>query len=505
VTALQLLVLALVAAAVASTGEASSALRHLYLVPVLWAALRSGSAAGGLMGLLAGLLHAPLALAAVERWGLESRTVEGLVALGMPLVFGWVVGRLAEQSRSRGARLEAVLDMQRALRHDAPLEARMAEAAARMREALGVERVGLVIAHGSGEAVWASAPPGAAFDPRSAAGWTLAHGGPVEAEDLARDPRFPEVVGGDSTPRRALVLPLDPGSGPIGALALERAGDLPAATRAAAREMAVHMALAVENAQMLLRQQRFAQELEEKVAAATARLTGIDRAKSEFLAVVSHELRTPLTALVGFSELLLTRDTPPERVRRWLGHLHAEAARLGRMVADLLDLARIEAGRPVELRLESLALDELVERNLEQFAALHAGHRFRWAPCRQGLTLAADRDALDRMLKNLLSNAVKYSPDGGVVEVLAGPSAEHPGMVELVVEDSGIGIPPAEIGRIFEKYVRVAHPATRGVSGLGLGLSLVRALAEAHGGRVEVESLPGKGSRFRLVLPTSEA
>ena len=105
------------------------------------------------------------------------------------------------------------------------------------------------------------------------------------------------------------------------------------------------------------------------------------------------------------------------------------------------------------------------------------------------------------MLKNLLSNAVKYSPRGGQVCVSACPAPDQPGMVEVAVEDDGVGIPAEQLPRIFDKYVRVPHPETAAARGLGLGLSLVKALAEAHGGRVEVESLPGKGSRFRVLLP----
>jgi signal transduction histidine kinase len=237
------------------------------------------------------------------------------------------------------------------------------------------------------------------------------------------------------------------------------------------------------------------------VTAATARLRELDRAKSEFLSVVSHELRTPLTALQGFSELLLRSALPPERAHRCLVYLHTEACALGRIVGELLDLSRIEAGHPLELRPEPVDLDELMERNVELFAAEHRDHRFRWTPTDPGVTLRADPDALDRMVKNLLSNAVKYSPRGGQVSVSASPAVDAPGMVELAVEDDGIGIPADQLPRIFDKYVRLPHPETATTRGLGLGLSLVKALAEAHGGRVQVDSLPGKGSRFCLLLP----
>jgi signal transduction histidine kinase len=128
-------------------------------------------------------------------------------------------------------------------------------------------------------------------------------------------------------------------------------------------------------------------------------------------------------------------------------------------------------------------------------------HRFDSSIAEALPPLCADRDAVDRILKNLLTNAVKYSPRGGRILVEAGPAADHASMVELAVEDNGVGIPAEALPNIFDPYVRVPNPETATAPGLGLGLSLVRALAHAHGGLVEVESLPWKGSRFRVLLP----
>jgi len=334
-----------------------------------------------------------------------------------------------------------------------------------------------------------------------AAAFTLASGQAVSSADLCADPRVRADEPPGASPRRGVTRPLTSGAGVVGAIAVEWTGELPRLARAAADELAVHVGLAVENARLTLRQERFAEELSEKVAAATARLRELDQAKTEFLSVVSHELRTPLTALQGFSELLLRATLPPEKARRCLVYLHTEACTLGRIVGELLDLSRIETGRPLELRPEPVDLDALLERNVELFAAEHGGHRFRWTTSTPGAAVQADPDALDRMMKNLLSNAVKYSPRGGRVDVSACAAPDDPGMVEVAVEDDGVGIPAEQLPRIFDKYVRVPHPETVAARGLGLGLSLVKALAEAHGGRIEVESLPGKGSRFRLLLP----
>jgi signal transduction histidine kinase len=467
---------ALIAAAMAvGTGDDGSLLRHLYLLPTLWAALARGAAGGALVGLLAALLQAPVIFPLIERAGLSRPAVDGLVSLLIPLAMGPTIGRLVDQSRGRGAQLRALLEIQRSLAGDTDLGGRLAEVAALTRRALGVDRVGLVLDAGDGARLTASAP------------------GAWRPEDS------PSSV--SATPCRRLVLPLDAGDGPVGTLAIERDGDLGAATGAAAHALALHLALAVEIARLTERQRRFADDLEDKVARATRRLRELDQAKSEFLSVVSHELRTPLTALQGFSELLLARDVPADRARRYLGHVHAESQRLGRIVADLLDISRIESGRDLSLRPAQLDLREILEGNVEIFAAQYPLHRFEVSAAASVPPLCADRDALDRMLKNLLSNAVKYSPRGGRVLVEARRAADRPGMVEVAVEDDGVGIPAEDLPRIFDPYVRIAHPETATAPGIGLGLSLVRALAHAHEGIVEVESLPGKGSRFRVLLP----
>ncbi len=500
--ALPVLILAAVAVAMAATDQGpASVLRHLYLLPALWAGLARGAVGGGAIGMLAGLLHAPVALPAVERDGLTSQTLDGLLALGLPIVAGLLVGRLVDGSRARAARLATVLAIQRRLDGAGALGDTLLGVAEELRATLGARRLALLIGADVRTAQLASVPVGTLVDPESAAAFALATGLRVTSPDLRADPRVRTEEPAGPTPLRALALPLVSGAGVVGVMAVEWTGELPRSARAAADELALHVGLAVENARLTLRQLQFAEELSEKVSAATARLRELDQAKTEFLSVVSHELRTPLTALQGFSELLLRSAVPPDRAHRCLVYLHTEACALGRTVGELLDLSRIEAGRPVELRPERVDLDELMERNVELFAAEHREHRFRWTARGPEVALRADPDALDRMVKNLMSNAVKYSPRGGRVSISACPAADQPGMIELAVEDDGVGIPADQLPRIFDKYVRVSHPETTAARGLGLGLSLVKALAEAHGGRVEVDSLPGKGSRFRLLLP----
>ena len=290
--------------------SAASAIRHLYLIPAVWAALACGAIGGGLVGLLAGLLQAPFTLPAIEWLGLGSESIDGLMALVSPVGFGWALGGLVDQSRGRAARLQAVLDIQQSLGSELPLERRLDLAVAGVRAALAAERVALVVGGAAGPRILVSAPVGLRLAETSAVGWTLRDGGPILVNDLRHDPRFATHVSGP-TPIRGLVLPLDSGSGRVGALAVEQVAGLRPARRAAAREMALHLALAVENARLTLRQRGFAEELERKIAAATERLKDLDRAKTEFVSVVAHELRTPLTALQGFTEVLLARQVPP--------------------------------------------------------------------------------------------------------------------------------------------------------------------------------------------------
>ncbi len=496
------LLLALTAGMLWEGGAPVSPLRHLFPVPALWAALTAGAQAGGFVGLMAGLLQAPLVLPAIERVGLGGSALDGLVSLVIPAVLGVVAGHVRDQARGRARRLDALLDIQRLIASDLPLKDRLDTVVGVIRRCLGAQAVGLVLGSRDDAPLVASAPPGAAIAPHSAGAWALASGQAVRSRDLGDDPRMTRAAAASPSPVRAVVLPLGSADGSAGALAVEWRGEVSEATVAAAGEMAVHLALGIENARLTVRQRRFAAELEDKVRAATQRLVAIDHAKSEFISVVSHELRTPITALEGFSELLLSRPVEPARAARFLGHIHAESRRLGRIVTELLDLSRIEVGVAPTLARQRVDLAAHVERQIELFAGVHPRHRFRWLPEEPLPPIHADPDALDRVLQNLLSNAVKYSPRGGEVTARARPTS---GGVEIEVADEGVGISAEALPRIFDRYVRIPNAETATVRGLGLGLSLVRALVEAHGGRVEVVSEPGKGSCFRVILPTPTA
>jgi len=230
-------------------------------------------------------------------------------------------------------------------------------------------------------------------------------------------------------------------------------------------------------------------------------IRNIERMKTEFVSSVSHELRTPLTSIKGFVRTLLDdtegyydRDTQ----REFYQIIDAECDRLVRLISDLLNVARIESGRALELDLRTVDLAALVAKVVTSQKSYTTRHKFYTdipEACRQ---VIADEDKVDQILTNLVSNAVKYSPQGGMVSVTA---ADKDGSVAVTVSDQGIGIPPEHLSKIFSRFHRVDSADTRKAGGTGIGLYLVKHLVEAHGGTISVESQVGKGSNFIFVLP----
>jgi signal transduction histidine kinase len=225
-------------------------------------------------------------------------------------------------------------------------------------------------------------------------------------------------------------------------------------------------------------------------------LERLDRAKSTFVATVSHELRTPLTALLGFSELLSTRRVAADEVARLAGIMRTESERLARIVDDLLDLSRLDHGMALRIRPVPVAVGPALLAAVQVFQRPGVRHRIAVAEVEE-MCVHADPDALDRVVKNVVSNAMKYSPPGTAVTL----SARRAGAgVEITIADEGTGIAPEALARIFEPYYRTAD-ATRSAAGMGLGLAVVKALLEAQGGTIAVESAPGRGTRVRISLP----
>ena len=467
-------------------GGASSLLRHAYLLPVLAAALRFGTVGGALAAMTAVLLSAPFVLPEIERSGLTTEAVEGLVTFAVLGLVGVLSGVLRTRAGRHRRRYEILVTIQRTLADEATLDVSLTRLRAALATRLRVDQIVIV----------------ARADERLmvAGGDRVAEGSLVARVLETGEPLFVADTGGSVRSRRAFATPLVSGDRTVGVLAVERKGEISLAERATLDAVGAHLGIALENARLVSRQRRFAAELAERVATARRELEELDRAKSAFVAIASHELRTPLTALQGFSEILAVRRLPPEEVTRLAEVMRREARRLGRIVSDLLDLSRIERGLEPALCRIPLKLEPAIEATVDIFRQGTATHLIT-ADCEPSLPVVdADPDALERVLTNLISNAIKYSPTGSAVHVGA---RALDGAVAIEVADEGRGIPAEALSRVFEPYYR-APDAAGAARGTGIGLAVVKALVEAHGGTVRVDSAPALGTRVTVLLPCYE-
>ncbi|TMQ16940.1 MAG: GAF domain-containing protein [Candidatus Rokuibacteriota bacterium] len=294
--------------------------------------------------------------------------------------------------------------------------------------------------------------------------------------------------------RALLAVPLLSEDEVVGALVVNRRapGEFDARTVELLRTFATQSALAIQNARLF-------REIEDK----GRQLEAANRHKDEFLASMSHELRTPLNAVIGFSEVLLERmfgEVNPKQ-EEYLNDILASGRHLLSLINDILDLAKIEAGR-MELDLEEFDLPQAIDNALVLI---------RERATRKGLSLdvrlagdlgaaRGDQRKIKQVLLNLLSNAVKFTPEGGRIEV-RGQRVDS--QAEISVADTGIGIAADDLEAVFEEFRQVGTDYTKKHEGTGLGLTLSRKFVELHGGRIWVKSQPGQGSTFTFTIPVT--
>src|SRR5262249_11160442 len=261
----------------------------------------------------------------------------------------------------------------------------------------------------------------------------------------------------------------------------------------------------------------------DELAQANLALYETNQLKSDFLATMSHELRTPLNSILGFSDVLLSGDQLNDKQQRWVSNIKSSGERLLALINDILDLAKIEAGK-MQVRATDFSLYDICEGMLTMFRPLaekkNIDLRGQFEP---GIPpLRQDVGKIQQILANLLSNAVKFTPEGGRVllkasfgpapsraplpgrDLLGLPGAEEPAPpadILLVVSDTGVGITAEEQELVFEKFRQGANPLTREHTGTGLGLSITRELARLLGGEVTLHSELGRGSTFTVRLP----
>jgi signal transduction histidine kinase len=237
----------------------------------------------------------------------------------------------------------------------------------------------------------------------------------------------------------------------------------------------------------------------DELARANLALYESNRLKGDFLATMSHELRTPLNSILGFSDVLSSGDGLTEKQLRWVGNIRSSGEQLLALINDILDLAKIEAGK-MEVRPSEFSVYDVCEGLLTMFRPLAEKKNI---DLRGDLTpgmplLRQDVVKFQQILSNLLSNAIKFTPEGGRVQLKAEGDGNH---VVLTVSDTGVGIASDEQELVFEKFRQAGNPLTREHAGTGLGLSIVRELSKLLGGEVTLQSELGRGSTFTVRLP----
>ena len=249
-------------------------------------------------------------------------------------------------------------------------------------------------------------------------------------------------------------------------------------------------------AEDLTENQRLELELHQSQARAESNAE-LSRAKDEMVSMVSHELRTPLASIVGFAELLVTREVTPEQRKEYLAVMLQEGRRLTSLINDFLDLRRIEGGHPT-LSFAPTDAGALIKRAVDLTSDGSSSKVETRIPDDLPL-VQVDSDSIFRVITNMLSNARKYSPDGGPIVV--GASVVD-GMVEVFVKDEGLGIPSEALAQLFRRFYRIDTPDRRKIKGTGLGLAISKNIVEANGGKIGARSEgPGKGARFHFTVP----
>jgi signal transduction histidine kinase len=247
------------------------------------------------------------------------------------------------------------------------------------------------------------------------------------------------------------------------------------------------------------------QELARSFNAMAASLQEAERSRDEFFALVSHEMRTPLTSIIGYLQLVLDDEALGRDARRFLQIVHRNAQRLLRLVGDMLFVAQVEAGR-LSLDHEVVALRSIVVDGVDAArpAAESTGVTISLVedPSGDPDFVVGDRDRLAQALDNLISNALKFSARDSTVTVRM---RHESGFVSIAVIDTGDGIPTVEQEHLFDRFARSDTAIERGVPGAGLGLAVVKAIVEAHGGSVALESVVGDGTTVTMRLPLHDA
>lgn len=227
----------------------------------------------------------------------------------------------------------------------------------------------------------------------------------------------------------------------------------------------------------------------------------IDEVRRDFVANISHELKTPIGAIGLLSETLVLAADDPVHVKKFAAQLITESERLGALTKDIIELSRLQSVDALE-NSEETGIDKIVQAAIDANEVVARARSIEIIRAKKSkLRVMGDRGLLQVAVSNLIANAVKYSPDGTRVGVGVRSSK---GFVEIAITDQGVGIPEADLDRVFERFYRVDPARSRATGGTGLGLAIVKHVVSNHGGDVRVWSQPGKGSTFTIRLPEAD-
>jgi signal transduction histidine kinase len=350
-------------------------------------------------------------------------------------------------------------------------------------------------------------------------GTVVSTGTPIVTNDMEADPRSYRMPGLDVSLRTAAIAPLRSAGVVIGTVSVHNRRDgraFGAHDLQLLETLGDQVVVGLDRASVLDEIRRS----ERTLAAKNAELQRATRLKSEFLANMSHELRTPLNAIIGFSDLMLSEGVGPlsQQQREFLEAILRNGRHLLELINGVLDLSKIEAGR-MSLSLAPTDLREAITGAVTDTESLRRAKRQNvWLELDDTpLNVVADGVRVRQVLFNLLSNASKFTGEGGSIILSAlstraplAPPADRAGderklvtkdVVWVSVADTGIGIAPADMAKLFQEFSQVDSSASRRAQGTGLGLALSKKLVEMHGGTIGAESLPGRGSTFWFILP----
>ena len=226
----------------------------------------------------------------------------------------------------------------------------------------------------------------------------------------------------------------------------------------------------------------------------------LDNMRKEFVANVSHELKTPLTSIKGYSETIMNGDLTYQEIARFSKVINQEANRMDRLVADLLQLSRFDY-KKVSWKKMMFSIVDVAKGVCEKmkYAAKEKNHKLECIVTVEPPNVYADRDAIEQVIMNIVSNSIKYTKDGGTITVYVGSINNN---VYIKVIDNGIGIPPQDLNRIFERFYRVDKARSRKMGGTGLGLSIVKEIIDGNNGTIDIKSEVNKGTEVIITLPT---